>query len=85
MAVDASRGQFQYLDAYRAMADARPLDPMELRFTRRAAGIPIISNHGLPRVIIDAMTLGYGADRVNARHERDLSSLELLEFGPLMA
>lgn len=82
LAVDASRGQFQYHDAYMAMADARPLDPMELRFTGKAAGIPILRNHGFPRVIIDAMPAGYGADRLNARHERDLSSLELLEFGP---
>jgi len=49
--------------------------------TRKAAGIPILRNHGLPRVIIDAMPAGYGADRLNARHHRDLSSLELLELG----
>lgn len=80
--VDAGRGQFQYLDAYREKANAMPIDPIGLRFTRRAAGISITRNHGLPGVIIDAMPAGYGADRLNARHERNLSSFELLEFGP---
>jgi len=82
LAVNAGRGQFQYQDDYMGMADARPLDPMELRFSRKSTGITILKNGGLPRVIIDSMPAGYGADRLNARHERDLSSLELLELGP---
>lgn len=76
------QGRLRYEAAYMAMAAARPLDPVALRFSRKAAGISIAKNGGLPGVIVDAMPAGYGADRLHARHERDLSPLELLELGP---
>ena len=65
-----------------AMSGTKALDPIELKFSRKSTGIPILKNGGLPRVILDSMPAGYGADRLNARHERNLSSLELLELGP---
>lgn len=65
-----------------SMPGARPLDPIELRFSRKSTGILILKNGGFPRVIIDSIPAGYGADRLNARHARELSPLELLEFGP---
>ena len=75
------QGRLRYEPAYVEMA-ARPLDPVALRFSRKAAGISIAKNGGLPGVIMDAMPAGYGADRLHARHERELSPLELLELGP---
>ena len=78
----AGQGRLRYEAAYMAMAAARPLDPVALRFSRKAAGIPMAKNGGLPGVIVDAMPAGYGADRLHARHERELGPLELLEFGP---
>jgi serine/threonine-protein kinase HipA len=80
--LDAGPGRLRYEADYMALPAAMALDPIELRFSRKSAGIPLLKNGGLPRVIIDSMPAGYGADRLNARHERDLSSLELLELGP---
>lgn len=76
------QGRLRYEAAYMEMVAARPLDPVALRFSRKAAGISIVKNGGLPGVMGDAMPAGYGADRLHARHERELSPLELLEFGP---
>ena len=81
----AGRGKLRYEAAYLGMQHARPLDPMALRFSRKSAGIPILKDGGFPGVILDAMPAGYGADRLNARHARELSALKLLEQGPLDA
>jgi serine/threonine-protein kinase HipA len=78
----AGHGRLRYEAAYMDMANTRPLDSVELRFSRKASGIAIAKNGGLPGVIVDAMPAGYGADRLHARHERELTSLELLELGP---
>jgi hypothetical protein len=78
----AGRGKLRYEAAYLNMPHARALDPMALRFSRKSAGIPILKDGGFPGVILDAMPAGYGADRLNARHARELSALELLELGP---
>ncbi|MFZ3139751.1 type II toxin-antitoxin system HipA family toxin [Polaromonas sp.] len=78
----AGRGKLRYEAAYLGIPHARPLDPMALRFSRKSAGIPILKDGGFPGVILDAMPAGYGADRLNARHARELSALELLELGP---
>ncbi|MDQ3059776.1 MAG: HipA domain-containing protein [Pseudomonadota bacterium] len=78
----AGQGRLRYQATYMEMAATRPLDPVALRFSRKAAGISIAKNGGLPGVIMDAMPAGYGADRLHARHERELSALELLELGP---
>jgi serine/threonine-protein kinase HipA len=76
------QGRLRYEAAYMEMAAALPLDPVVLRFSRKAAGVPIGKNGGFPGVIMDAMPAGYGADRLHARNERELSPLELLELGP---
>lgn len=78
----AGHGKLRYEAAYLGIPHARPLDPMVLRFSRKSAGIPILKDGGFPGVILDAMPAGYGADRLNARHARELSALELLELGP---
>lgn len=78
----AGRGKLRYEAAYLNMPHARALDPMALRFSRKSAGIPVLKDGGFPGVILDAMPAGYGADRLNARHARELSALELLELGP---
>lgn len=52
------------------------IDPVTMRLGPR----PISSPH-LPGVIADAKPSGYGQDRINARHGRELSEMELLEAG----
>src|SRR5690606_20602272 len=74
-------GRFTYDTAYRQMPNARPLDPMRLRITASAAPMRIPGDAGLPGVILDAMPAGYGRDRLQARFDRELTPLELLEHG----
>lgn len=52
------------------------IDPVAMRLGPR----PISSPH-LPGVIADAKPSGYGQDRINAKHGRELSEMELLEAG----
>lgn len=52
------------------------IDPVAARLGPR----PISSPH-LPGVIADAKPSGYGQDRINAKHGRELSEMELLEAG----
>ncbi|WP_286745144.1 type II toxin-antitoxin system HipA family toxin, partial [Aquabacterium sp. UBA2148] len=52
------------------------IDPVAMRLGLR----PISSPH-LPGVIADAKPSGYGQDRINAKHGRELSDMELLEVG----
>ncbi|MBU0916811.1 type II toxin-antitoxin system HipA family toxin [Aquabacterium parvum] len=52
------------------------IDPVAMRLGPR----PISAPH-LPGVIADAKPSGYGQDRINAKHGRDLSDMELLEAG----
>jgi serine/threonine-protein kinase HipA len=80
--LSAGQGQFRYEQAYMDSAHARALDPLQLRFSRKASGIPILKDGGLPGVVADAMPAGYGADRLHAQHDRTLSPLELLALGP---
>jgi serine/threonine-protein kinase HipA len=80
--LSAGRGTFIYEPAYIDMANARALDPVQLRFSRKARGIPVLKDGGLPGVVGDAMPAGYGADRLHDRHDRKLSPLDLLELGP---
>ena len=80
--LSAGHGRFCYEQAYINAANARALDPVQLRFSRKASGIPVLKDGGLPGVVADAMPAGYGADRLHARHDRKLSSLELLALGP---
>lgn len=75
-------GHFSYDPAYKAHAAARALDPLQLPLTRRASAIRLPVAPGLPGVVLDAMPAGYGADRLNAHHQRELTALELLELGP---
>lgn len=82
LALEAGRGTLRYEPAYLGMPRARALDPVALRLSRKAAGIAIVGDGGLPGVILDAMPAGYGADRLHARHARELGALELLELGP---
>ena len=79
VSVDPHGGQFVYHPDYLARPDAVSLDPLRLRKSPRPVrtlGVP-----GLPGVLVDAMPDGYGADRLHARFGRDLSALELLEWG----
>lgn len=80
--LESGQGRLSYETAYMEAAHARALDPMQLRFSRKSSGIPILKDGGLPGVLQDAMPAGYGADRLKARHQRDLSALELMELGP---
>lgn len=80
--INDGRGLFRYEQDYMGLASSRPLDPVSLRFARKKSPPPILSNGGLPGVILDATPAGYGADRLNARAKRQLTSLELLEQGP---
>lgn len=80
--VDASGGRFVFEATYKTMQGARALDPMHLRLGRGAAPIRLMGAHALPGVVQDAMPDGYGRDRLQARHTRDLSQLELLALGP---
>ena len=82
LALEAGQGKLRYEAGYMALPGTRSLDPIELRFSRKSTGIALLKNGGLPRVMIDSMPAGYGADRLHARHERELGSLELLELGP---
>lgn len=52
------------------------IDPIALKLSTRPFKSPY-----LPGVVVDAKPSGYGQDRLNARHGRDLSELELLEEG----
>lgn len=78
----AGQGKLWYEQAYMDMAHARALDPIQLRFSRKNTGIALLQSGGLPGVVADAMPAGYGADRLHAQHDRTLTPLELLEFGP---
>lgn len=80
--LSAGHGRFCYEAAYLDAVKARALDPIQLRFSRKAKGILILKDGGLPGVVADAMPAGYGADRLEARHGRKLSALELMELGP---
>jgi serine/threonine-protein kinase HipA len=80
--LEAGQGRLSYETAYMEATRARALDPMQLRFSRKGSGIPILKDGGLPGVLQDAMPAGYGADRLKATHQRDLSAMELLELGP---
>jgi len=80
--VDAGGGRFVYEDNYKKMQDPRALDPMHLRLGRGASAIKLPGEHALPGVIQDAMPDGYGRDRLQARHTRELGPLELLALGP---
>lgn len=82
VAVDATGGRFRYEPSYRQALGARPLDPMSLRFTSSPSPVRIQGAPGLPGVLLDAMPAGYGEDRLKAKHDRELSPLELLELGP---
>lgn len=81
VALETTGGRFTYDAAYRQMPNARPLDPMRLRITASAAPMRIPGDAGLPGVILDAMPAGYGRDRLQARFDRELTPLELLEHG----
>lgn len=80
--VDAGGSRFAYEAVYKSMQGARALDPMRLRLGRGAAPVKLLGAHALPGVMQDAMPDGYGLDRLQARHARELSSLELLALGP---
>ena len=79
--VDHAGGRFAYDASYRQQATARALDPMRLRFSSSKGPVRILGDTGLPGVILDAMPAGYGRDRLQARHQRELTPLELLEHG----
>jgi serine/threonine-protein kinase HipA len=55
---------------------------MHLRLGRGAAVIKLLGEHALPGVIQDSMPDGYGRDRLQARHARELGPMELLALGP---
>lgn len=78
--VDAGGGRFAYEAGYKKMQGTRALDPMHLRFGHGAAPIKWLG--ALPGAVQDAMPDGYGRDRLQARHERELGPLELLALGP---
>lgn len=80
--IGAGQGRFCYEQAYIDTPNARALDPVQLRFSRKPSGIAVLKDGGLPGVVGDAMPAGYGADRLHARHDRKLSPLELLALGP---
>jgi serine/threonine-protein kinase HipA len=80
--IGAGQGRFCYEPAHIDTPNARALDPVQLRFSRKSSGIAVLKDGGLPGVVGDAMPAGYGADRLHARHDRKLTSLELLELGP---
>ena len=80
--VEAGAGRFVYEASYPSSPGARPLDPMHLRLGRGAAVIKLLGEHALPGVIQDAMPDGYGRDRLQARHARELGPMELLALGP---
>ena len=80
--IDKGQGRFCYEPTHMDTPNARALDPVHLRFSRKASGIPVLKDGGLPGVVGDAMPAGYGADRLHARHDRQLSPLELLALGP---
>lgn len=80
--VHASQGRFCYEQSHIDTPNARALDPIQLRFSRKSSGMAVLKDGGLPGVVSDAMPAGYGADRLHARHDRQLTPLELLELGP---
>lgn len=80
--IDDGRGLFRYDQPYMDLPGSLPLDPVGLRFTRKKSPTPVLTNGGLPGVILDATPAGYGADCLNARAKRQLMPLELLEQGP---
>jgi serine/threonine-protein kinase HipA len=80
--VDAGQGKLWYQQAYMDAPLARALDPLQLRFSRKGTGIPVLKDGGLPGVVADAMPAGYGADRLHSLHGRTLTALELLALGP---
>lgn len=81
VSLETTGGRFTYDAAYRQIPNARPLDPMRLRITASAAPMRMPGDSGLPGVILDAMPAGYGRDRLQARFDRELTPLELLEHG----
>lgn len=81
LTVDRASSRFAYCADYLDRAEARPLDPLELRPVRSARGIAIRGADGLPGVIRDAKPAGYGADRLAAQAGTPLSALQLLELG----
>lgn len=58
------------------VASGLAIDPIALKLSPRP-----IKSQTLPGVIGDAKPSGYGQDRLNSRHGRDLSEIELLEEG----
>lgn len=80
--LSSGQGRLIYEPAYLDAPNTRALDPMQLRLSRKVSGMAILKDGGLPGVVNDAMPAGYGADRLHARHHRDLTPLELLELGP---
>lgn len=80
--ISAGQGRFRYEHTYIDTPNARALDPVQLRFSRKSSGMAVLKDSGLPGVVGDAMPAGYGADRLHARHDRKLTPLELLELGP---
>lgn len=69
---------FGYSLAYesRFIQSGISIDPVALRLGARPISSPL-----LPGVIGDAKPSGYGQDRINAKHGRELSDMELLEAG----
>jgi serine/threonine-protein kinase HipA len=80
--LDGGRGRFSYETSYMQLENSRALDPVQLRFIRKQSGHSILGNNGFPGVILDAAPAGYGADRLKAKADRDLNTLELLAAGP---
>jgi serine/threonine-protein kinase HipA len=80
--VDASGGYFKYEAAYHQMSGSRALDPISLRFGSGSRSIRLQGKKGLPGVVLDAMPEGYGRDQLQAKHQHELSPLDLLEVGP---
>lgn len=64
----------RYEDSY--VESGLAIDPIASRLAKRP-----IRSQTLPGVIGDAKPSGYGQDRLNAKHGRDLSDMELLEEG----
>jgi serine/threonine-protein kinase HipA len=46
--INAGQGRLFYEQAYMDAANARALDPIQLRFSRKTTGIPVLKDGGLP-------------------------------------
>ncbi|KND61263.1 hipa protein [Candidatus Burkholderia verschuerenii] len=76
-------GEFSYSDAYRTRADALPIDPINLPFSRARRPATTTNMNGVFGVLRDAAPEGFGLDLLLAIHEKEtLDEVERMDLAP---